>query len=484
MSNTNNRLFRQKSLERLSSPEKLDQLMRVVSPKSWWWLSTLGILVGGVLSWSIFGRIPISVTGQGVLVYIRGVTALQSNASGTLISIKVQSGDFVKKGQVIALIDQSDLQKQLQQQGHQLTALQAQFQTENKIQNQQMQLEQTQLKIQRQSYQAQLQQNRTVANIITQKNLQAIQDQQQSYQEQLQMVQALDKTFKQTLEVRRKLSKQGVISQDTLLQAEQQYIQNIDQIASLKTQFKQLEVQKAQIEQQNLENDNKFIDLKAQLVGLDNQEAALTLKSKQYFYSQQQQIEKLKQNIAQMKQQLDEQSQIISQHTGTILSIDKVVGDLVNLGNSIGTINRTITDGSYISHDLQALTYFTINDGKQIKPGMKVQISPTTVKREEFGGIIAKVSKVSPFPVTLPQVTVAVGNANLAQTLIAGERVIEVRTELQANPTNFSGYEWSSGKGPQSKVSAGITTTTLVVLENRAPITFVIPLLRDITGLE
>lgn len=62
-------IFRQESLERLSSPEQLDQLMQVVNSKSWLSLAALGTLVGLVLVWSIFGRIPVAIAGRGVLVY-------------------------------------------------------------------------------------------------------------------------------------------------------------------------------------------------------------------------------------------------------------------------------------------------------------------------------------------------------------------------------------------------------------------------------
>jgi hypothetical protein len=61
-------IFRKESLERLSSPEQLDQLMQVVSPKSWLPLASLGLLVGLALLWSIFGRIPITAIGRGILV--------------------------------------------------------------------------------------------------------------------------------------------------------------------------------------------------------------------------------------------------------------------------------------------------------------------------------------------------------------------------------------------------------------------------------
>ena len=63
-----NSIFRKESLERLSSPEQLDQLMQVVTPRSWLPLATLGCIIGLTLIWGIFGRIPITATGQGLIV--------------------------------------------------------------------------------------------------------------------------------------------------------------------------------------------------------------------------------------------------------------------------------------------------------------------------------------------------------------------------------------------------------------------------------
>lgn len=63
-----NALFRQELLERLSSPEQLDQLMQIVTPKRWIPLGTLGILVLAGLIWSIVGRIPITVFGCRIAV--------------------------------------------------------------------------------------------------------------------------------------------------------------------------------------------------------------------------------------------------------------------------------------------------------------------------------------------------------------------------------------------------------------------------------
>ncbi|NEQ42397.1 MAG: hypothetical protein F6K00_02070 [Leptolyngbya sp. SIOISBB] len=61
-------LFRKESLERLSSPERLDELMTIVNLKTWLPLGTIGVLLGLGLIWSLVGRIPVTTSGRGHLV--------------------------------------------------------------------------------------------------------------------------------------------------------------------------------------------------------------------------------------------------------------------------------------------------------------------------------------------------------------------------------------------------------------------------------
>ena len=52
------KIFRKAALERLSSPEQLDQLMQITNSKGWLALIALAIILGAALVWAIFGRIP------------------------------------------------------------------------------------------------------------------------------------------------------------------------------------------------------------------------------------------------------------------------------------------------------------------------------------------------------------------------------------------------------------------------------------------
>jgi hypothetical protein len=71
-------LFRKAALARLSSPEELDQLMQVTTPKGW--LALLGLvgLILVALMWGVLGHIPTIAQGQGVLLKQEGSTGLEA----------------------------------------------------------------------------------------------------------------------------------------------------------------------------------------------------------------------------------------------------------------------------------------------------------------------------------------------------------------------------------------------------------------------
>ena len=50
-------LFREKSLERISSPEQLDDYIRVTTPSVWLVLIATVILLVGIIIWSFFGTV-------------------------------------------------------------------------------------------------------------------------------------------------------------------------------------------------------------------------------------------------------------------------------------------------------------------------------------------------------------------------------------------------------------------------------------------
>lgn len=101
-------IFRQAALERLSSPEELDQLMQVTTPKGWLALLGLASLIVVALIWGVFGNIPTKVGGQGILLNAGGVPQVSALTTGRVQRLYVNVGDIVPKGKTIARIFNDD----------------------------------------------------------------------------------------------------------------------------------------------------------------------------------------------------------------------------------------------------------------------------------------------------------------------------------------------------------------------------------------
>ena len=92
-------------MDKTLSPDELDRLMRVTSPRGWLALIGLLALVAAAVAWGVFGIIPV-VVGADEGVLLGGDSRLQvvSQTSGLVTDVRVKTGDDVKKGQVIAVV--------------------------------------------------------------------------------------------------------------------------------------------------------------------------------------------------------------------------------------------------------------------------------------------------------------------------------------------------------------------------------------------
>ncbi|MCC5632945.1 NHLP bacteriocin system secretion protein [Nostoc sphaeroides CHAB 2801] len=480
MLNQKRSLFRKESLERLSSPERLDQLMQIVSPKSWLALVALGSLVGVGIIWSIYGRIPITVDGRGVMIYPRKVVPLQSLSSGQLLVLNTKVGDIVKKGQVLATVDQVDLRKQLQLAGAKLFQLEGQDSNASLLQGQRQQIDTKAIQEQRLTLQQRLKIIQDLTPVLKEKGLLSIERDRLNLKRRLQILQGLLPTHKKRLDNRQRLLREGAIPDDVVLEAQQQYDNARASIDEAESQLKQLDLKEADAQQQYLSNLNEIKNIQAQLQEQNSKVASLAQESLQTTTTRKNEIQELKREIAKLEQQLATNSQIISQHNGRILEITVTPGQVVNAGTRLGSIDEDNPSSKMVS-----ITYFAIAEGKKIQPGMSIQITPQTVKRERFGGIVGTITSVSAFPITKEGATNVVGNPEIVEGLMSGkqEGVMQVFADLEPDSSSFSGYKWASSTGPQLKISSGTTTVVRVKVEERAPITYVLPILRSVSGI-
>lgn len=97
-------IFRKTSLERLSSPEQLDQLVRVTNPIGWVALLAILFLLVVAIVWGFLGSLPTKVMGQGILISPGGVKEIVAGVSGQVTDVYFDVGDRVQQDQVVARI--------------------------------------------------------------------------------------------------------------------------------------------------------------------------------------------------------------------------------------------------------------------------------------------------------------------------------------------------------------------------------------------
>lgn len=105
--------FRKSALEKLSTPEKLDQLIKVTGTKAWIALTTIIVAIFTALIWSFIGTVKTKLDVVGVVLG-GDVHEVVATAQGQLVDLKVTIGNKVKKGDIIATIQQPELFQQIE----------------------------------------------------------------------------------------------------------------------------------------------------------------------------------------------------------------------------------------------------------------------------------------------------------------------------------------------------------------------------------
>lgn len=66
-------LFRKKSMERVSSPEQLNDYIRVTTPSVWLALAAVALLLVGMIAWSVFATVDATGT-DGTVETVHPIT--------------------------------------------------------------------------------------------------------------------------------------------------------------------------------------------------------------------------------------------------------------------------------------------------------------------------------------------------------------------------------------------------------------------------
>lgn len=93
MAEDKTKIFRQESLDSISSPEQLTDYLRVTNPGIWAILAAVILLLGGLFAWSMVGRLE--TFASGVAVVENGTAQIMVADSG---GKTIESGMEVRMG--------------------------------------------------------------------------------------------------------------------------------------------------------------------------------------------------------------------------------------------------------------------------------------------------------------------------------------------------------------------------------------------------
>lgn len=193
---------------------------------------------------------------------------------------------------------------------------------------------------------------------------------------------------------------------------------------------------------------------------------------------------------------------------GVVLSLSAAPGQALLAGQRIATIGP---GPAPTNQPRRAVALFTQADATRLRPGMTLLLEPQLQTRHLYGGtnqrygsVVGRISAIAPAAADLDEVSRAVGSTALATSLLASSHqeafgeggnplaslgdkatapMVLVTVALQAAPTP-SGLRWTQGQGPDLPLESGTPAGAKVDVDRRSALSYALPFLRWLTGVE
>jgi len=393
-------------------PEELDLMLRVTPSIAWPILMTLVAAVTVALVWSVVSHASQRAEGTGILLTPLGVADIPAPAEGRVEALKVKPGQRVKAGELVALLSQEDLAARLRQK---------QFDLEE-IREQESLL--------RAFHQADAEQRSRM-----------IGTQEENLKVRIRVLEELEKAVGEQNEMQRVLVSRGLAVQEKVVTA--------------RIRLKEVQSETA--------------DARITLTRLRNDEAQLQSQRARELLDFETKVSALEREIVAAKDEIERKRRVIAPRDGIISEVAANIGELWR-----GPMMRMLPLDEGEAGTLVGELYVRSQDGKKIRPGMIVEIIPSTVRVERFGYIYGRVVNVSVIPATREGMMRTLKNSSMVDKLTANGPPFEVTVSLDLAETP-SGYRWSTGRGPEIDITNGTLIDGRVLVSTIPIIALAIP---------
>ena len=406
---------RNKALDRLRTPEHLDRALNVTTPMTWLWLCVLLALTGAVVAWGFWGEISIYVEAEGIFLSRKGMVFDAASPGGGRLTRIA-----VAVGQQVQEGDvvAEIFDAETSERLKSAVALVAEHKEELRDRITETNEE-----------------NRLAAENLARQR------------DRLDEMERINRELKEKAGMRlqedRKLFAQRMIDRTAVERSEQALSvlqQNLFEVLRRRDALDEDDVRRRSGINSRLSHAKGEL-LKAEM---DVSELRVTV----------------------------ETWRIRAPVSGRIIEIKAQIGAALGPGESVLSIE---TGGE----GLDVLSYVSALDGKSVKEGMSVLVTPATVRREEYGSMIGTVEHVSEFPASLNGMVAVLRNQELAGTFSASGPPYPARIALTPDATTRSGFAWTSPQATHLEITPGTLATVEIRASTQSPAALVLPWIKE-----
>ncbi len=376
------KLYREGMVDSLVSSEELDQAPRALELRAKILLWLFALAVVGCAAFSYYVSVPVSIQAEGIVWTPRGLRNITVSSQGLATRVMVVPGQNVSRGEMVALIDQSDLRIQLNNLELKLKDTRAYIEALEKL----AAAERTG----RMDYHTAI--DKILANSAAR-------------------YRAKEERLKKRESDLEKMLNSGTVRRDDVDQL-------IDKLGDTRERMSSLVREQASTTRDDTQAD---IEINRQLL------------------TQRRQAEDIREQIAGIDAQLLENDKLLSPFDGRVTDVEIDPGDFISPGTRIATIQPTVTRPT-----LLAVVYPGYEDGSRLHAGMAAELELSAYPKEKFGVLKGKVTSVSELPVSSESMMRTLKNDLLVHKLSGDESPFEVLIELEPDTGDPSGYAWSA----------------------------------------
>lgn len=421
-------LFRPEAEAKLHRPEDIAGTLRLVGGGHFAALCVLCLAAIAAIVGTLFVRVPISVTGTGVLLSSKGVLEFTVAAAheGRVVEMLVDVGQRVVPGQAVAQIVLPGLQTELKLAEGELELV---THEEERV--------------------------RTLQGEATRIFTSVRQQQEATSRETIDLLEQRRDLLAKLVDGVEALRKSGNATFERYLQVRADLAQALERIAT----------EKGRLLGFTLESYEKQAQYERELQALATRRA------------------QAERQIGRLKDRLGKETWVRSTEYGIVSEMKVFPGDLVRFDTAL--VSLLPVDESFSTFRpggtrLVAAIFVPARDGKKVRTGMPALVDPSSVRRDVFGSISGTVTKTSDVAVSPEQMRHTLRNDDLARKLTAeGPRFLMV-VELDRDPKTISRYRWTTSEGPDAQITAGTLLEAQIHTERASLLGLLIPALKEL----